>query len=193
MIFQATPIDGVRLLELQRHDDERGYFARTWCRQEFAAAGITDAMVQTSVSHNTAAGTLRGMHFSWPPSREAKLVRCTRGQVFDVALDLRPQSPTFLHHFGAVLADDDGKSLFIPQGVAHGFQTLVDDCDVLYMMTDFYRPELAAGVRYDDPRFGIAWPRPVSRIAERDRDYPDFDSPRHAARFLAAGAAEAPQ
>jgi dTDP-4-dehydrorhamnose 3,5-epimerase len=188
LIFQATPIDGVRVVELERLEDERGYFARTWCRQEFAGAGIADDMVQMSVSHNAAAGTLRGMHFSWVPSREAKLVRCTRGQVFDVVLDLRPTSPSFLQHYGVVLADDNGRSLYIPQGVAHGFQTLVEDCDVLYMMSDFYRPELADGVRFDDPQFGIAWPRPVSRIAERDRDYPDFDASRHAARFGAAGA-----
>ena len=185
MIIQATPIPGVQVIELERNADNRGYFARTWCREEFGKHGIAVDMVQASVSYNLYAGTLRGMHFAWPPSREAKLVRCERGRVRDVILDLRPSSTTFLSHFSLDLDDERGNSLFIPAGVAHGFQTLVDDCIVLYMMTDFFRPDLADGVRFDDPAFGIAWPHPVTNILERDRSYPDFDLVRHTNRYNA--------
>lgn len=183
MIFEPTPIPGAHIVELERKADERGFFARTWCREEFAREGIAVDVVQASVSHNRLAGTLRGLHFAWPPSREAKLVRCERGRVFDVIVDLRPTSPAFLHHFAVVLEDQRRNALYIPAGVAHGFQTLVDGCDVLYMMTDFYRPDLADGVRFDDPAFAIAWPRPVSSIVERDRSYPTFSAARHTSRY----------
>ena len=186
MIIGETPIFGACVVKLEPHADERGFFARTWCRDEFRRAGIDTEMVQASVSHNRRAGTLRGMHFTWPPSREGKLARCERGRVFDVILDLRPDSPSFLAHFSVELDDDRRMALYIPPGVAHGFQTLVDTCDVLYMMTDFYRPDLAAGVRYDDPKFGITWPRAVSTIAERDRTYPLFDLTRHCASYTTA-------
>jgi dTDP-4-dehydrorhamnose 3,5-epimerase len=186
LILRPTPIADVRIVELDRHMDERGFFARTWCREEFRQAGIDVEIVQASVSHNRLAGTLRGLHFAWPPSHEGKLVRCERGRVLDVIVDLRPDSPSFLAHFAVELDDDRRTALYIPPGVAHGFQTLVDACDVYYMMTDFYRPELAAGVRYDDPRFGIAWPRAVTTIVERDRTYPLFDQARHCAAYAAA-------
>ncbi len=186
MIFRPTPIPGAQVIELERWSDERGFFARSWCREEFARAGIDAEMVQASVSHNRLAGTLRGLHFAWPPSREAKLVRCERGSVHDVILDLRPESPAFQRHFAVVLDDVQRNALYIPPGLAHGFQTLADDCGVLYMMTEAYRPELADGVRFDDPAFGIAWPRPVSSIAARDREYPGFDPARHASRYRLA-------
>ncbi len=186
MILRPTPIGDARIVELDPHADERGFFARTWCREEFQQAGIDVEMVQSSVSHNRLAGTVRGLHFTWPPSREGKLVRCERGRVFDVILDLRPNSSSFLTHFSVELDDDRRMALYIPPGVAHGFQTLVDACDVFYMMTDFYRPEVAAGVRYDDPQFGIAWPRAVSIIAERDRTYPLFDATLHRASYATA-------
>lgn len=186
MIFQPTPISGAHTVELERLADDRGFFARTWCREEFARAGIAVDMVQASVSHNRLAGTLRGLHFAWPPSREAKLVRCERGQVLDVILDLRPASPSFLRHLAVPLDDGRRNALYIPPGVAHGFQTLVEDCTVLYMMSDFYRPELADGVRFDDPAFGITWPLPVSCIIERDRGYADFHSASHASRYHSA-------
>jgi dTDP-4-dehydrorhamnose 3,5-epimerase len=190
LIFRPTSIADAHVVLLDPHADERGFFARTWCRDEFHRAGIDAEMVQTSISHNRLAGTLRGLHFTWPPSREGKLVRCERGRVFDVILDLRPVSPSFLTHFSMELDDDQGTALYVPPGVAHGFQTLVDKCDVLYMMTDFYRPELAVGVRYDDPQFGITWPRTVSTIAERDRTYPLFDSIRHREIFASAAGAD---
>jgi dTDP-4-dehydrorhamnose 3,5-epimerase len=170
--FEATPLPGAFLVEIERLEDERGFFARTWCRDEFRARGIEVDMVQASVSHNRKAGTLRGLHYALPPSTEAKLVRCARGRVHDVLLDLRRDSPSYRRHMGVTLDAERRNAVYIPHGLAHGFQTLVDDCDVLYMMTDFYRPELAAGVRFDDPAFGIEWPLEVTCIAERDRTYP---------------------
>lgn len=174
MIFEATPIPGAFVVRPEPHADERGYFARLWCRDEFAAHGIDVQMVQSSVSYNRTAGTLRGMHYSLPPSKEGKLVRCQRGAVHDVVIDLRPDSITFKQHFALHLDAHSHFALYIPPGLAHGFQTLVDDTEVIYMMTDFYRPELAAGVHHADPAFGICWPRPVACIAERDRLYLPF-------------------
>jgi len=181
VILQPTALPGTIVVRPQRREDERGFFARVWCREEFAAHGVAIDIAQASVSHNRHAGTLRGMHYSIAPSREGKLVRCERGRIFDVALDLRTESPAFLQHFALQLSEDDSVALYLPPGVAHGFQTLEDDSTVLYMMSEAYRPELQAGVRFDDPAFGIAWPLPVSVIAERDRDFADFDRARHAA------------
>jgi len=176
LIFEPTSIPGAFVIRPEPREDERGFFARVWCRQEFAAHGIEVDMVQASVSRNRRAGTLRGMHFSRPPSQEGKLVRCERGRVHDVLLDLRPGSSTRLAHFAIELDERAGIAVYVPPGVAHGFQTLADDCDVLYLMSDFYQPDLAEGVRYDDPAFGIRWPLPVSMIAVRDTTYPDFHS-----------------
>jgi dTDP-4-dehydrorhamnose 3,5-epimerase len=184
MHFTPLEIAGALLVEVERHGDERGSFARTWCVEEFARHGIAP-MVQASASFNRRAGTLRGMHFAWPPASEGKLVRCTRGRVHDVLLDLRPTSPRFLQHRAVVLDAAEQNAIFIPPGVAHGFQSLDDDCEVGYMMTEAYRPELADGVRHDDPCFGIRWPLPVSMIAERDAGYPDFDAEVHRRRFAA--------
>lgn len=183
MIFVPTALAGAVIVEPEGVVDERGFFARTWCRQEFARHGIDVKIAQGSISHNHRAGTLRGMHFAWPPSREGKLVRCERGGIFDVIIDLRPDSPTFTGHVAVELNQDNRRALYIPPGFAHGFLTLADDTDVVYMMTDFYRPELADGVRYDDPAFGIRWPRPVTVIVERDRTYPDFDRHAFARRY----------
>jgi dTDP-4-dehydrorhamnose 3,5-epimerase len=174
LIFEATPIPDAWVIRPQRHDDERGFFARVWCREEFANRGIAIDMVQASVSHSRQAGTLRGLHFSREPMREGKLVRCERGRVHDVLLDLRPHSPAHLKHYSIELDEASRCAVYVPPGVAHGFQTLADDCDVFYMMSDFYRAELAEGVRFDDPAFGVRWPLPVSQISERDRSYPDF-------------------
>jgi dTDP-4-dehydrorhamnose 3,5-epimerase len=189
LIIGRTPIPDAYIVEIEPHGDDRGFFARTWCRDEFRRAGVDVEMVQASVSHNRLTGTLRGLHFTWPPALEGKLVRCERGRIFDVILDLRPHSPSFLAHFSVELDDDRRTAIYIPPGVAHGFQTLVDDCDVFYMMTESYRPELAAGVRHDDQQFGIAWPRAVSVIAERDRMYPSFDAQEHRARYATAASA----
>jgi dTDP-4-dehydrorhamnose 3,5-epimerase len=183
VIFESTPLRGALVVRPERHEDERGFFARTWCRDDFAAHGMSIDMVQASISRNRRAGTLRGLHFARSPASEAKLVRCERGRIFDVIVDLRPGSPSYLMHLELVLDEEEGAALFVPAGVAHGFQTLADDSTVCYMMSEAYRPELADGVRYDDKAFGIKWPAPVSVITERDRSYPDFDADRHAARF----------
>lgn len=156
--------------------DSRGFFARMFCKEEFAEAGLPADVVQSSVSYTLRRGTVRGLHFQWPPSRENKLVRCLRGRVFDVMLDLRPDSPSYLRHVAVELDEENRDAVFIPHGVAHGFQTLVDSTEVLYQMTDMFAPHLAAGVRWDDPVFGIQWPvRSEVILSERDADCPSFD------------------
>lgn len=174
MTFEPTSILGAFALHLERHEDDRGHFARVWCREEFAAKGLDLEMVQASVSYNRRAGTLRGLHYSLAPAREGKLVRCEAGRVFDVLVDLRPESASYLEHFCIELDATRGNAVYAPPGVAHGFQTLADESRVVYMMSDFYRPELAAGVRHDDPAFAIRWPLPISVIAPRDLGYADF-------------------
>jgi dTDP-4-dehydrorhamnose 3,5-epimerase len=175
MLFSETGVAGAFLIEPERRSDERGFFARTWCQREFEAHGLNPALVQGSVSFNRHAGTLRGMHYQVAPHQEAKLVRCTMGAIYDVAIDLRPGSPTFGAHALAVLSATNRRQLYIPEGAAHGFLTLEDDTEVAYQMSAFYEPAAARGVRFDDPAFGIPWPREVRVIAERDRSYPDTD------------------
>lgn len=189
MKFVPTPIAGAFLIEIDRKEDTRGFFARLWCREEFAAHGITIDMVQASVSHNAVAGTLRGMHFQLPPSREAKLVRCERGSVHDVIIDMRPESTTFMRHYAVTLGADRRNALFIPPGVAHGFQTLVADSDVVYMMSDYYRAELQTGVRWNDAAFGIVWPITEVTILPRDAHYPDFEPAAFAREYVRRAAA----
>lgn len=179
MIFSALAIDGAWSVELAPQVDARGYFARTWCRDEFAKHGIAISIEQASVSFNRLAGTLRGMHFAWPPSAEGKLVSCGRGKAHDVLLDLRPASRSYLCSVAVQLDAEHHNAVYIPPGVAHGFQTLVEAAEITYMMSESYRAELAAGVRFDDPAFGLAWPLPVSCIAERDRNWPAFEDERH--------------
>jgi dTDP-4-dehydrorhamnose 3,5-epimerase len=174
--FVPTTVTGAYLIEQERHADERGFFARTWCAQEFAEHGLESAFAQCSVSYNHRRGTLRGLHYQAPPFAETKLVRCTRGAVYDVALDLRPASPTFRRWFGVELGADDGRALYVPRGCAHGFYTLADQTEVAYEISTPYTPEAARGVRWNDPFHGIAWPGPVAVIAPRDRDYPDLDT-----------------
>jgi dTDP-4-dehydrorhamnose 3,5-epimerase len=179
MIFIATPIDGAFVIEPDRFDDERGHFARTYCAQEFAEHGLDPAVAQCSTSFNARAGTLRGMHYQSDPHAEAKLVRCTRGAIHDVALDLRRDSPTYLRWHAVQLSEDDGGALFVPTGCAHGFQTLSDRSEVLYQISVPYEPAAARGVRWDDPAFAIDWPEPPANgrtISERDASYPDYAS-----------------
>jgi len=176
MRLERLGLDGAFLVKIERASDERGFFARTYCAEEFRRAGIAGQVVQSSISFNTRRSTVRGMHFQWPPSTETKLVRCVRGAVFDVLLDLRPESSTYLEHVSVELNEEERDSVFIPHGVAHGFQTMCDRAEVLYQMSDWYQPALAAGVRWNDPSFGIRWP--VSEdivISERDAAYPNFD------------------
>lgn len=175
MRFVETEIAGVTVVELERQEDERGFFARVWCREELAAQGLTGELAQCSVSRNPRAGTLRGMHFQRAPHEEAKLVRAMRGAIFDVVVDLRPGSETRGRWLGVELDAESGRGLYVPEGVAHGFQTLADDTDVLYLISAAYAPDAAGGVRWDDPAFGIAWPPAAERvISERDRSWPDW-------------------
>jgi len=184
--FLGTPLAGAFVIETEPMEDARGSFARLWCRDEFAAHGIAMEVAQSSVSHNIAAGTLRGMHFQWPPSREAKFVRCERGRVHDVIVDLRPEAPTFTRHFALELDGDAHNALYVPPGFAHGFQTLVANSDVVYLMADVHRPDLEGSVRYNDPTFGIVWPLAVTSISGRDRDTPDFDRAAYVEKYLQA-------
>lgn len=174
MEFIETGIVGAWLLDPMRFADDRGFFARVWCKDEAAAHGLNPHIQQCNVSFNPRAGTLRGMHFQRAPHAEAKLVRCTAGAVFDVLIDLRPDSPTFKRWFGAELTADNRRMLYVPEGCAHGYLTLVDGAEVLYQVSARYAPDAAGGVRWDDPAFGIAWPHPVRHLHPRDRDYPDF-------------------
>jgi dTDP-4-dehydrorhamnose 3,5-epimerase len=174
VIFEETNLKGAFVVELEKLADERGFFARTWCEREFLKHGLNPRLVQCSTSFNAQKGTLRGVHYQAAPYEEAKLVRCTRGSIYDVIIDLRPASATFTKHFGTILDPHQGKMLYIPEGFAHGFLTLEDDTEVFYQMSEFYEPSSARGVRWNDPAFGIEWPASVSVISDRDRDYPDF-------------------
>ncbi|WP_337186765.1 dTDP-4-dehydrorhamnose 3,5-epimerase [Phenylobacterium sp.] len=176
MRFVPTPIAGVVRVEADPHADDRGLFARLHCPEEFAAAGLDFVPVQTSVSRNPTAGTLRGLHYQAAPHAETKLVRVTQGRVFDVAVDLRRDSPTYRGWTGVELSADNLAALFIPEGVAHGFLTLEPDTDVLYQIAPAYRPGHEAGVRWDDPAFGVAWPMRPQLISPRDAGYPDYDA-----------------
>jgi dTDP-4-dehydrorhamnose 3,5-epimerase len=174
MIFTSAGIDGLWVIEAERLEDERGFFARTWDADEFAERGLNPKLSQCSISYNRARGTLRGMHYQTAPHEEAKLVRCTAGAIFDVALDLRPESSTFREWFGTELSAENRRALYVPEGCAHGFLTLDDGCEVHYQISQAYAPDAAGGVRWDDPAFAISWPEKVVVINERDRSYPDF-------------------
>lgn len=172
MIFRTTTLPGVLLIETEMEEDERGFFARTYCVREFALHGIETRFVQCNLSFNRNRGVIRGLHFQKPPHTEAKLIRCTRGSVYDVAVDLRPSSPTYAKHLAIELSARNGLSLYLPEGLAHGFQTLEEETEVFYHMGACHVPESAAGIRYDDPDIGISWPLPPCAISERDRTWP---------------------
>ena len=175
MTFRETKISGVFEVQIEPRNDERGFFARTWCQKEFRDQGLNSGLVQCSVSYNARKGTLRGMHYQAEPFPETKVVRCTRGAIYDVVLDLRPQSPTFKSWIAVVLTAENRDMVYVPEGCAHGFLTLEDRSEVFYQMSDFYSPESARGVRWNDPAFGISWPAEAEVISERDRTYPDFE------------------
>ena len=174
MIFTPTDLSGAMIIDLDRKQDERGFFARSWCRDEFAAYNLNHNLVQCNVSFNKKAGTLRGMHYQTPPHEEAKLVRCTAGALYDVIVDLRPGSRTYLRHFAVELTAENRRALYIPEGFGHGFITLADNTEIFYQMSSFYVPDAQRGVRYNDPEFGIRWPIPIAVISNRDATYPDF-------------------
>jgi dTDP-4-dehydrorhamnose 3,5-epimerase len=174
MKFTETKIHGVFVIELEKHEDDRGWFARAWCCEEFAAHGLPTDLAQTNLSHNAQRGTVRGMHFQTAPHAEAKLVRCVAGAVHDIALDLRPESPTFKQSVATELSADNGRAVFLPEGIAHGFQTLTDDATLFYQMSAPYAPEFARGVRWDDAAFQIEWPIAEAIVCEHDLAFPIF-------------------
>ena len=174
MKFMETELAGAFIIELEQKTDPRGFFARAWCKDEFSAAGLVNDIVQCNIGFSERAGTLRGIHYQQAPHGEAKVVRCTRGSVFDVIIDVRPDSLTFGKWSGHELDADDRLMLFIPEGFGHGYQTLEDDTEIFYQSSEFYHPESAVGIRYNDPAFAIHWPLEVTSISEADRTWPDY-------------------
>jgi dTDP-4-dehydrorhamnose 3,5-epimerase len=175
MIFTETKLKGAYFIEIEKHEDERGFFARSWCSREFEAHGVSPRLVQCNISFNKIKGTLRGMHYQTDPFAEAKLIRCTMGSIYDVIVDLRPDSPSFKQYVGIVLTRDNHKMVYVPEGFAHGFLTLEDNTEVFYQMSEFYAPDHAKGFRWNDPLFGIVWPSELQTISDRDLSYPDFE------------------
>jgi len=175
MIFTETRLPGAFEIDVEPKADERGLFARTWCQKEFADRGLKASLVQCSLSFSPRRATLRGMHYQAAPHRETKLVRCTRGAIYDVVLDLRPESPTFKDWVGIVLSAETRKTVYVPEGCAHGFLTLQDETEVFYQMSEFHDIKFARGVRFDDPAFQIDWREKIEVISERDRNYPNFE------------------
>lgn len=174
MKFRKTDLVGAFLIEIEPHADERGSFARTFCAREFAEHGLVTDIAQCSLSINKRAGTVRGMHFQRAPDDEVKLVRCQRGAIYDVIIDLRPDSTSYRQWQGFELNAEDHRALYVPKGFAHGFQTLTDDAEIFYQISQFYAPAAATGVRWDDPAFRVAWPLPISTITDKDCSWPDF-------------------
>lgn len=175
MIFTETRLRGAFVIDLERREDSRGFFARTFCRHEFKAHGLEPVVAQASVAHNRLEGTVRGMHFQYPPAVETKLVRCTRGALLDIIVDLRPESPTYLEHVSVELNEDNQRALYVPERFAHGYQVLCDNTDATYSMGEFYTPNAEGGLKYNDPRLGLAWPLPVTLISDRDQSFPLLD------------------
>lgn len=174
MIFHETKLPGVFEIQIEEHKDERGFFARSWCQTEFKKHGLNSVPVQCNISYNERKGTLRGMHYQAEPFGEAKLIRCTAGAVYDVAIDLRPESSSYKQWIGVTLSADNRNMLYISEGCAHGFLTLEDKTEIFYQMSEFYHPESARGVRWNDAAFQVEWPAAIEVISERDRMYPDF-------------------
>ncbi len=175
MIFTETALKGAYLIDLQRHEDERGFFARSFCQRELSEHALEPVIAQANVAFNKVAGTLRGMHFQFPPMPETKIVRATRGAIVDIIVDLRPESPTFLQSVSVELNEENRRSLYVPERFAHGYQTLVDETETSYFVGEFYAPETEGGLAYDDPRLGLEWPLPVTVISEKDTQWRAFD------------------
>ena len=176
MIFAATRFDDAWLIDIEAREDKRGFFARTWCRQKLAAHGLDTEIAQESLSFNRYRGTMRGLHFQRSPHEETKIVRCTRGAIFDVIVDVRCRTPTYLRWQGFELSAENRRAIYVPKGFAHGFQTLTDDAEIAYQISALYAPDAAGGYRYDDVAFGISWPLPVTVISERDLGWPAFEA-----------------
>jgi len=175
MKFTKTELEGAFIIDIQKISDPRGFFARSWCKREFEEHGITSNLAQANLSFNREKGTLRGLHYQNAPHAEAKLMRCTKGAIYDVAVDLRPDSPTYCKWVSAELTAENHRMLLVPEGYAHGFQTLEDDTEVFYQVTEFYTPETEGGARYDDPAFGISWPLDVTVLSDKDANWPHIN------------------
>jgi dTDP-4-dehydrorhamnose 3,5-epimerase len=175
MTFHDTGLSGVVEIRLTPQRDERGFFARSWCRKEFEERGLSSDLRQCNISFNSRMGTLRGLHYQTAPYPEVKLVRCTKGAIYDVVVDLRPDSRTFKQWIGVLITSTERNMVYVPAGCGHGFLTMDDETEVFYQMSEFYHPELARGARWNDPAFRIAWPREIEVISERDRTYPSFE------------------
>jgi dTDP-4-dehydrorhamnose 3,5-epimerase len=172
VIFTETELSGAFIIDLERREDNRGFFARAFCQNEFTEHGLKPVIAQANLAFNKHKGTLRGMHFQFPPSAETKLVRCTRGAIVDIIVDLRPESPTYLQHVAVELSADNHRALYVPERFAHGYQVLEDITETSYQVGEFYAPEAEGGLRYNDPRLALTWPLPVTEITEKDRSFP---------------------
>jgi dTDP-4-dehydrorhamnose 3,5-epimerase len=175
MRFTETKLQGAYIVELERREDSRGFFARAFCQKEFAAHGLKPLIAQANVAYNFKKGTLRGMHFQFPPAAETKLVRCTRGAILDIIVDLRPESSSYLRHVAVELNDENGHALYVPERFAHGYQTLNDNTETSYQVGEFYAPDYESGLMHDDPRLGLRWPLPVAVISDKDQKFKLLD------------------
>jgi dTDP-4-dehydrorhamnose 3,5-epimerase len=176
MIFKETKLPGAYLIELEKIEDERGFFARAWCRKELETHGLASSPAQMNLSRTKLRGTIRGLHYQAPPHAETKLLHCVRGSIYDVIIDLRPDSPSYNEWMAIELTSSEHRMLYVPKGFAHGFQALEDDVEVLYVVSEFYSPGNERGIRYNDPAFNICWPLDVRSVSEKDRRWPDFAS-----------------
>jgi dTDP-4-dehydrorhamnose 3,5-epimerase len=184
MKFEPLPLPGAHLIHLEKRGDDRGFFARVFCENEFSQKGLMSRFVQINNSLSAKKGTLRGMHYQLPPAAEVKVVRCVRGALYDVILDLRPQSPTFGQYYGAELSAENRTMMYAPEGFAHGFITLEPDTEAIYLASATYVPDTERGVRFDDPKFNIRWPIAPTEISDKDRKWPDYDPAYHGAELL---------
>jgi dTDP-4-dehydrorhamnose 3,5-epimerase len=175
VIFTETKLEGAFIIDLDRKEDNRGFFARAFCQHEFEDNGLKPVIAQANIAFNRRKGSVRGMHFQFPPAAETKLVRCTRGGILDVIVDLRPESQTYLDHISVELTADNHRALYVPERFAHGYQVLEDDTETSYQVGEFYTPETEGGLRYDDPRLGLTWPLPVTEMSEKDRAWALLD------------------
>jgi dTDP-4-dehydrorhamnose 3,5-epimerase len=175
VIFTETKLNGAFIIDLERREDARGFFARAFCQEEFKAHGLKPVIAQASIAHNRRKGTVRGMHFQYPPAAETKLVRCTRGAILDIIVDLRPESPTYLQHVSVELDENNQRALYVPERFAHGYQVLRDNTDTNYGVSEFYTPNAEGGLMYNEPRLGLSWPLPVTIISERDQKFAPLD------------------
>jgi dTDP-4-dehydrorhamnose 3,5-epimerase len=172
MVFTETKLKGAFIIDIQPHKDSRGFFARAFCQKEFEAHGLKPVIAQANLAFNNIKGTMRGMHFQFPPAAETKVVRCTRGAILDIIVDLRPESPTFLQHVAVELTEDNHRALYVPERFAHGYQVLTDKTETSYQVGEFYTPGCEGGLLYNDPRLGLVWPLPVTAISDKDQVWP---------------------